>query len=62
MMPHHTVGVARLDRGFVITSPESMVTECQEAGHDSWIVDVRDPANPATIAMLPRPTPPPDAA
>ena len=61
MMPHHTVDVARLDRGFVITSPESMVTECQEAWHDSWIVDVRDPANPATIAMLPRPTPPPDA-
>jgi len=61
MMPHHTVDVARVDRGFVITSPESMVTECQEAWHDSWILDVHDPANPRAIAMLPRPTAPEDA-
>jgi hypothetical protein len=61
MMPHHTVDVSRLDRGFVITSPESMATECQEEWHDSWIVDVRDPRRPRAIASLPRPTPPPEA-
>ena len=58
MMPHHTVDVARLNRGFVITSPEAIATECQEEWHDTWIVDVEDPANPRTIAALPRPSPP----
>ena len=61
MMPHHTVDVARLDRGFVITSPESMVTECQEAWHESWILDVRDPRQIRALAKLPKPTPPVDA-
>ncbi len=61
MMPHHTVDVSRLAQGFVITSPESMATECQEEWHDTWIVDVRVPEKPRAIAALPRPTPP-DAA
>jgi hypothetical protein len=61
MMPHHTVDVTRLDRGFVITSPESMVTECQEAWHDSWVLDVRDPAKIRPLAKLPKPRPPEDA-
>jgi hypothetical protein len=61
MMPHHTVDVTRLDRGFVITSPESMVTECQEAWHESWILDVRDPTKIRALAKLPKPAPPDDA-
>ena len=61
MMPHHSVDVLRLDRGFVITSPESMATECQETWHDTWIVDVRDPARPTAIAKLPVPKPPVEA-
>ncbi len=61
MMPHHTVDVARLDLGFVITSPESMATECQEEWHDSWIIDVSDPTTPSAIAALPRPVPPEEA-
>ena len=61
MMPHHTVDPSRLDRGFVIASPESMATECQETWHDTWIVDVSDPASPRAIAKLPVPTPPAQA-
>jgi hypothetical protein len=56
MMPHHTIDPTRIDRGFVIASPESMATECQETWHDSWIVDVRDPARPRAIAKLPVPS------
>ena len=40
MMPHHTVDVTRLDRGFVITSPESIASDCAETWQDTWIVDV----------------------
>ncbi len=61
MMPHHTVDVTRLDRGFVITSPESMRTECQEAWHETYLLDVSDPTNIRTISVLPKPTPPPQA-
>ena len=61
MMPHHTADVTRIDRGFVITSPESLATECQEGWHDTWIVEVRDPTQPKALAPLPVPKPPPEA-
>lgn len=61
MMPHHTVDPSRLDRGFLIASPESMATECQETWHDTWIVDARDPAEMRAIAKLPVPEPPAEA-
>jgi hypothetical protein len=61
MMPHHTVDVTRIDRGFVIVSPESMATECQESWHDSWILDVRDPTAPTMLSRLPKPILPAEA-
>ena len=61
MMPHHTVDPTRVDRGFVITSPESLAPDCAEAWHDSWIIDVREPRSPRAVAKLPVPEPPPDA-
>lgn len=58
MMPHHTVDPTRIDRGFVIASPESMVAECRETWHDSYVLDVSDPAAPRAIGKLPVPKPP----
>src|SRR2546425_144848 len=57
----HTIDVARLDRGFVITNPETLSPDCNETYVPSWIVDVRDPAAPKAIARLPVPTPPREA-
>ncbi len=57
----HTVDVARLNRGFVITSPETFWPQCRQPYHDSYIVDVSDPAHPRQLAMLPIPLPPPEA-
>jgi hypothetical protein len=50
-----------LDRGFVITNPESMNPDCNESFPPCWVVDVSDPKNPVPISMLPRPKPPADA-
>ena len=50
MMAHHTVDVTRIDRGFVISSPESIASECGETWHDTWLVDVRDPTRRHRIA------------
>ncbi len=61
MIPHHTVDVTRLDRGFVITSPESILTECREPWHDTWVVDVTDPTGSRALSKLPVPQPPPEA-
>jgi len=58
MMPHHTVDPTRVDRGFVVTSPESMRGECQETWHDSYVLDVTDPANIRALSTLPVPKPP----
>lgn len=58
MIPHHTVDVTRLNRGFVISNPESIEMDCDEPWHDSWIIDVSDPAHPKALAPLPRPEPP----
>ncbi len=46
----HTIDVARLDRGFVITNPETLSPDCNETYVPSWIVDVRDPAAPKAIS------------
>lgn len=61
VIPHHTVDVTRLDRGFVITTPEAIATECQEAWHESHLLDVEDPMNIRWLASLPSPTPPSEA-
>ena len=57
----HTIDVARLARGFVITNPETLSPDCNETYVPSWIVDVRDPAAPKAISRLPVPTPPREA-
>jgi hypothetical protein len=61
MMPHHTVDVARLDRGFVVASPESIATECTETWHDTVVLDVREPSEIRRIGTFPIPEPPPGA-
>jgi LVIVD repeat-containing protein len=58
---YHTIDIVRLDRGFVITNPEVLNPDCNEAYQPSWVVDVRDPAKPRTITQLPVPLPPEDA-
>lgn len=60
-IPVHTVDIARLNRGFVITNPEAIAPHCAETMTPTSIVDVRDPSNPTLIANLPIPTPPEDA-
>ncbi len=60
-IPFHTVWLGMLDRGFVITNPESMNPDCNESYLPSWVIDVRDPTNPVAISQLPRPKPPADA-
>ncbi len=57
----HTVDVARLDRGFVITNPETLNPDCNETYVPSWVVDIRDPTAPKALAQLPVPTPPREA-
>jgi len=57
----HTVDVVRLDRGFVITNPETLNPDCNETYVPSWVVDVRDPTAPKAISRLPVPTPPQEA-
>ena len=60
-IPFHTIDVARLDRGFVITNPEVLNPDCNEPYQPSWIIDVRDPTKPQPISQLPVPLPPQDA-
>jgi hypothetical protein len=57
----HSAWLGMLDRGFVITNPESMNPDCNEPYPPCWVIDVRDPKNPIPISMLPRPKPPADA-
>src|SRR5688572_426353 len=57
----HTVDVARLERGFVIANPEALNPDCNEPYHNTWIVDVKDPAKPRLLSTLPVPVPPADA-
>jgi hypothetical protein len=60
-IPFHTIDVARLDRGFVISNPEALNPDCNEPYQPSWIIDVRDPTRPRPLSQLPRPVPPQDA-
>jgi hypothetical protein len=60
-IPFHTIDIARLDRGFVITNPEVLNPDCNEVYQPSIVVDVRNPASPRAIAELPVPQPPQDA-
>jgi hypothetical protein len=60
-IPFHTIDIVRLDRGFVITNPETLNPDCNEPLQALWVVDVRDPTNPKPISKLPVPQPPPDA-
>ena len=60
-IPFHTIDIARLNRGFVITNPEALNPDCNEPYQPLWIVDVRNPAEPKAISQLPVPVPPPDA-
>lgn len=57
----HTVDVTRLERGFVIVTPEEFRPGCASPRFESFVVDVRDPANPKQLAKLPSPVPPPEA-
>jgi hypothetical protein len=57
----HTVDTTRLNRGFVITSPETFWPQCRQPYHDSYVVDVTEPAHPRQLAKMPIPLPPPEA-
>ena len=54
----HAVDSTRVDRGFVIASPEPIKPECMESWHDVYILDVTDPENIEPLATLPVPEPP----
>jgi hypothetical protein len=60
-IPFHTVDIARLDRGFVITNPEVLNPDCNEPYQPLIVVDVRNPAAPRSLAQLPVPQPAADA-
>jgi hypothetical protein len=57
----HTIDVARLDRGFVLTNPEAFWPQCRQPYHESFIVDVTDPLRPRQLATMPIPRPPMEA-
>ncbi|MEC3947756.1 LVIVD repeat-containing protein [Sphingobium sp. HWE2-09] len=54
----HTVDISRLDRGFVVLTPEALFSGCVTPRNGSFIIDVTDPAKPKELARLPRPVPP----
>jgi len=60
-IPFHTIDIARLNRGFVITNPEALNPDCNEPYQPLWVVDVKDPTKPKSIAQLPVPVSPADA-
>ncbi len=57
----HTIDVARLNRGFVIVTPEEYGAGCGTPRFESFILDIRDLAHPKKLAMLPSPVPPAEA-
>jgi len=58
----HGTNVAFLDRSFVITNPEPIIPHCLAGPwYDSYVIDVRDKANPRMVATLPVPVPPEEA-
>ncbi|MDB5560566.1 MAG: hypothetical protein JWQ36_3500 [Enterovirga sp.] len=64
---HHVVPVCADPQRFpqlqdlVIAIPESLESDCREPFHTSYVVDVKDAANPRIIGLFPRPIPHPDA-
>ena len=60
-LPFHTIDIARLNRGFVITNPEVLNPDCNEPLQPLWVLDVKDPTKPQPLAQMPTPVPPPDA-
>lgn len=48
-------------RGIVLTGGYPMNEDCYEPWKDVSIIDVKDPANPKVISVLPRPVPPKSA-
>lgn len=66
-IPFHTIHPVlagrrnRRLRGLVIGVFECLETDAREPFHTSYVVDVRDPANPEIIGLFPRPLPPPGA-
>lgn len=44
------------DRNLLIVADEATSTNCAAGLAYTWVIDVRDPANPVTIATLPTPT------
>ena len=57
----HTIDVTRLNRGFVIVTPEEYGAGCDTPRLENFILDLKDPAHPKEITKLPSPTPPPGA-
>lgn len=56
------VDVSRVTRrGIVLTGGYPMNEDCYEPWKDVSIIDVKDPAHPKVLSVLPRPTPPPGA-
>jgi hypothetical protein len=67
-IPYHHVVPVTADpqrypqlQNLVIAIPESLESDCREPFHTSYVVDVKDPANPRIIGLFPRPLPHPDA-
>jgi len=57
------VDVSQVEKtGIVYTSGYPLNEDCWEPYKDIFMIDVNDPENPAVIGVLPRPTPPADAA
>lgn len=48
-------------QNLVIGIPESLEADCREPFHTSYVIDVKDPANPRIIGLFPRPIPHPGA-
>jgi LVIVD repeat-containing protein len=48
-------------RNLAIAIPESLEADCREPFHTSYIIDVKDPADPQIVGLFPRPMPHPDA-
>ncbi|MFC1795639.1 LVIVD repeat-containing protein [Pseudomonadota bacterium] len=57
----HAVDASRLERGFIIGSPETLNPDCNEPFHDSWVIDVSNPSAPKALSTLPIPKPPDEA-
>ncbi len=55
---YYSCNVAWLDRGFVIAANETLEPDCFTPFRDPVVLDMTDPANPAVMASIPRPTPP----